>query len=72
MNTNLSDFITIFFEKMTKILAYFLLLLILYKYFFVRNNLIINITYKELYIIVFASIISGIFLSIAKKNKISS
>ena len=49
-------------------MANFFLLLILYKYFFVRNNLIISITYKELYIILFGSIILGIFSLLSKKK----
>ncbi len=52
-------------------MANFFLLLILYNYFFVKNNSIISITYKELYIIVFVSIILGIFSLLSKRNKIS-
>lgn len=48
-------------------MANFFLLLILYKYFFVRNNSILSITYKELYIIVFGSSILGIFSLLSKK-----
>lgn len=48
-------------------MANFFLLLILYNYFFVRNNSIISITYKELYIIVFVSSILGVFSLLSKK-----
>ncbi len=71
MNQGFFNFILIFFEKTSSLMASFFLLLILYKYFFIRNNSIISITYKEFYIIGFVSIISGIFLSLSKKNKLS-
>lgn len=63
--------IQLFFEKTSSFMANFFLLLILYNYFFVRNNSIISITYKELYIVVFASIILGAFSLLSKKHKIS-
>ena len=69
MNQSYSNFIINFFDKATKILAYFLLILIVYKYFFIRNNAIMIVTVKEFYIIGFVSIISAIFLSISKKKE---
>ena len=71
MKKSYANVIQIFFEKTSKLMANFFLLLISYNYFFVRNNSIINITYKELYIIVFLSSILGIFSLLSKKNKIS-
>ena len=52
-------------------MANFFLLLILYNYFFVRNDSVINITYKEFYIIGFVSILSGIVLALSKKKSVA-
>lgn len=71
MKKSYANMIQIFFEKTSNFMANFFLLLILYNYFFVKNNSIISITYKELYIIVFVSIILGIFSLLSKRNKIS-
>ena len=71
MKQNYFNVIQLFFEKTSSLMANFFLLLILYNYFFVKNNSIISITYKELYIIVFVSIILGIFSLLSKRNKIS-
>lgn len=71
MNSSFSDFITTFFEKTASLMANFFLLLILYNYFFVRNDSIINITYKELYIIGFVSSLSGIVLALPKKKSVT-
>lgn len=71
MKQSYFNVIQLFFEKTSSLMANFFLLLILYNYFFVRNNSIISITYKELYIIVFVSIILGIFSLLSKRNKIS-
>ncbi|SIN86707.1 hypothetical protein SAMN05878443_0211 [Carnobacterium alterfunditum] len=67
MKQSYFNVIQIFFKKTSNLMANFFLLLILYNYFFVRNNSNISITYKELYIIVFVSIILGIF-SLPSKN----
>lgn len=71
MKQNYFNVIQLFFEKTSSLMANFFLLLILYNYFFVKNNSIISITYTELYIIVFVSIILGIFSLLSKRNKIS-
>lgn len=71
MKQNYFKVIQLFFEKTSSLMAIFFLLLILYNYFFVRNNSNISITYKEVYIIVFVSNLLGIFSLLSKKNKIS-
>ena len=71
MKQNYFNVIQLFFEKTSSLMANFFLLLILYNYFFVKNNSIISITYKEVYIIVFVSNLLGIFSLLSKKNKIS-
>lgn len=65
MNSNLSSHIMLFFENMSGFLAYFLLLLILYNYFFLNNDSI-SITYKELYIVGFISVLLSLVSELPK------